>query len=67
YESKDNTIRLVDTKEGFGNYQIFDFSGKLIQQGVTKEQVIKLNNNTKGGYLIKFEHKGKTASFKFLR
>ncbi len=68
YQPKDNTIRLLDTKENFGAYQIFDFSGKLIQKGKVSQQTIHFNNTyPKGGYIIKFTHQNKEVSVKFLK
>lgn len=67
YNQSDNTLNLFNTKEKFGNYNIFDFSGKLIQSGDSDTRSIKLNTIPKGGYVLQFEYQGEEISHKFLK
>ncbi|KFF73388.1 hypothetical protein HX13_20770 [Chryseobacterium sp. P1-3] len=68
YLKSENKLKLVGNKNDvFGDYQIYDLSGKLIQKGNTKTNEIHIDNELPGGaFIINYTDKNKTESKKFL-
>lgn len=62
-----NTLELVNVNSKFGDYKIYDMSGKLIESGSSDNNKIKLNKTPKGTYLLQFEFKGEKVSHKFIK
>ena len=53
--------------EAIGNFEIFDFAGKILQKGNSTTNEIKLNTNLpKGTYIVNFYNKGQKESKKFI-
>ena len=53
--------------EAIGNFEIFDFAGKILQKGNSTSNEIKLNTNLpKGTYIVNFYNKGQKESKKFI-
>lgn len=59
YIKSENKLRLAGAKNKiFGNYQIYDLSGKLIQQGNSKTNEVQINQElVKGAYIINYSDK----------
>lgn len=69
YSASRNQLSLRSTHQDkiFGEYQIFDMSGRLIQQSDSKTNIIDLKMQLlKGGYIINFTDAGVKVSIKFL-
>lgn len=68
YLKSDNKLRLSGEKnEIFGDYQIYDLSGKLIQTGNIKANEIQINRSLpKGAFIINYGDKIKNNSKKFM-
>lgn len=68
YLKSENKISLVGNRNDvFGDYQIYDLSGKLIQKGNTKTNEIQISNQLpKGAFIINYSDKNKNVSKKFL-
>lgn len=68
YLKNENKLQLVGNhNEIFGDYQIFDMSGKLIQKGNSKSNNVQINQELqKGGYIINYSTKDKSTSKKFM-
>lgn len=68
YLKSENKISLVGSRNDvFGDYQIYDLSGKLIQKGNTKTNEIQISNQLpKGAFIINYSDKNKNVSKKFL-
>ncbi|WP_260232366.1 M43 family zinc metalloprotease [Chryseobacterium lactis] len=68
YVKAENKLRLVGNKNDvFGDYQIYDLSGKLIQKGATKTNEIRIERELpKGAFIINYSDKSKKESKKFL-
>ncbi|GEN69648.1 zinc-dependent metalloprotease [Chryseobacterium rhizosphaerae] len=68
YLKSENKINLVGNRNDvFGDYQIYDLSGKLIQKGNTKTNEIQISNQLpKGAFIINYSDKNKNVSKKFL-
>ena len=50
------------------SYQMFDMSGKLVEEDVVKDKIIQTKNLVKGGYIIKLMMKdGTVVTQKMLR
>ena len=66
YLKSDNKLQLSGGKNNvFGDYQIYDMSGKLIQKGNSKTNEIQIENPLlRGTYIIKYSEN--TQSKKFL-
>ncbi|NML68450.1 T9SS type A sorting domain-containing protein [Chryseobacterium sp. RP-3-3] len=66
YLKSENKLKLAG--EGFfGDYQIHDMSGKLIQKGNMKSNEIQIEKElTKGAFIINYSGKNKNESKKFL-
>ncbi len=67
YNSLDGKIKMIsnNAKTGFGDYKIFEMSGKLVQSGNENSNEIFFQNSTSGLYLVVFQNNGKNESFKF--
>lgn len=68
YVKGENKLKLVGGRNTiFGDYQIYDMSGKLIQKGNTKTSEVQINQQlTKGAYIINYSNDKKQDSKKFL-
>ncbi|MBW7675709.1 zinc-dependent metalloprotease [Chryseobacterium chendengshani] len=68
YIKADNRLQLFgSTKAKFGDYQIYDMSGKLIQRGNSKTNEIQINQQlVKGAYIINYTEGDQQGSKKFL-
>nr|WP_315025741.1 zinc-dependent metalloprotease [uncultured Chryseobacterium sp.] len=68
YLKSENKLKLGGTRnEVFGDYQIYDLSGKLIQKGSTRTNEIQINRELpKGAFIINYNDKNKNESKKFL-
>ncbi|WP_449401379.1 zinc-dependent metalloprotease [Chryseobacterium wanjuense] len=64
----ENKLKLVGNKNDiFGDYQILDMSGKIIQKGNSKtNEVQMIQELPKGGYIVSFSNNNKKESKKFL-
>ncbi|MCS3530741.1 zinc-dependent metalloprotease [Chryseobacterium sp. JUb7] len=65
YIKSENKLRLAGAKNKiFGNYQIYDLSGKLIQQGNSKTNEVQINQElVKGAYIINYSDKKDSKKF----
>lgn len=68
YLKSENKLQLAGNKNDvFGDYQIYDLSGKLIQKGNTRSAEIQINQELpKGVFIINYADKNKKESKKFL-
>ncbi|AZA52343.1 zinc-dependent metalloprotease [Chryseobacterium sp. G0201] len=68
YSKGENRLTLVGSRNNiFGDYQIYDLSGKLIQKGISKTNEVKINQElVKGAYIINYSNKDQKGSKKFL-
>lgn len=68
YLKGENKVKLIGAKNNvFGDYQIYDLSGKLIQKGNSKTNEVQVNQElVKGAYIINYSDKDKKGSKKFL-
>ncbi|MEG0926587.1 MULTISPECIES: zinc-dependent metalloprotease [Chryseobacterium] len=67
YLKAENKLRLAGRNDIFGDYQIYDLSGKLIQKGNTKTNEVQIDRSLpKGAYIINYSDKNKKESKKFL-
>ena len=68
YLKSENKLRLAGSRnEVFGDYQIYDMSGKLIQKGNAKTNEIQIERTLpKGTFIINYSDKNKNESKKFL-
>ncbi|MFP3594105.1 zinc-dependent metalloprotease [Chryseobacterium sp. SIMBA_038] len=68
YSKADNKLTLVGSRNNiFGDYQIYDLSGKLIQKGISKTNEVQINQElVKGAYIINYSDKDQKGSKKFL-
>ncbi|QDP84726.1 T9SS type A sorting domain-containing protein [Chryseobacterium sp. SNU WT5] len=56
----ENKIQLVTTNnKEFGDYEIYDMTGKIIQKGKSKKEIILKTQLTKGMYIVKYDNKSK--------
>ncbi|WP_278380657.1 zinc-dependent metalloprotease [Chryseobacterium arthrosphaerae] len=68
YSQNSNSLILVNTKtKKFGNYEIYDLSGKMVQKGKSDTNEIVLNFFTKGTYVLTFIENGQKVSKKFVQ
>lgn len=68
YSQNSNSLILVNAKaKKFGNYEIYDLSGKMVQKGKSDINEIKLNFFTKGTYVLTFMENGQKVSKKFIQ
>lgn len=66
YVKSENKLRLAGSNI-FGDYQIYDLSGKLIQKGNAKTNEIYIERELpKGAFIINYADKNKKESKKFL-
>ena len=55
YSATDDKLILINSEnQDFGNYQIFDRSGRMIKKDVTNRSEILVNDLIKGAYIIKY-------------
>lgn len=68
YTKADNKLQLFGNNNvKFGDYQIYDMSGKLIQKGNSKTNEIQINQQlTKGTYIVSYADGDQKGSKKFL-
>lgn len=67
YLKADNKLKLVGRNEIFGDYQLLDMSGKLIQKGNSKTDEIQINQQLpKGVYIVTYSNSSKANSQKFI-
>ena len=67
YSKIDSRIKLIsNTSKSFGNYSIYDMSGKTIKKGNIKTNEIEFSSHPAGMYIINYEANGKTNSTKFM-
>lgn len=68
YSKGENKLTLVGSRNNvFGDYKIYDLSGKLIQKGISKTNEVKINQElVKGAYIINYSNKDQKGSKKFL-
>lgn len=60
YSKTENKISLSNrNNQGFGNYEIYDLSGLLIQKGNAKDEVLLKQRLPKGTYIINYQNKSK--------
>lgn len=66
YVKSENKLRLAgDSNEIFGDYQIYDLSGKLIQKGNTKTNEIQIDKALpKGAFIVNYSDKNKNSNSK---
>lgn len=64
----ENKLKLFGNKNDiFGDYQILDMSGKIIQKGNSKTNEVQIIQELpKGGYIVSFSNNNKKESKKFL-
>lgn len=68
YSQNSNSLILVKAKaKKFGNYEIYDLSGKMVQKGKSDTNEIVLNFFTKGTYVLTFIENGQKVSKKFVQ
>ena len=68
YIKEENKLQLFGNRNlKFGNYQIYDMSGKLIQKGNSDTNEVRINQQlAKGSYIINYSDGGNQTSKKFL-
>jgi len=68
YIKEENKLQLFGNRNlKFGNYQIYDMSGKLIQKGKSDTNEVRINQQLiNGSYIINYSDGGKQDSKKFL-
>jgi hypothetical protein len=68
YVKAENKLKLVGSRnEIFGDYQLFEMSGKLIQRGNSKTNEVQINRELpKGAYIINYTNNDKGGSKKFI-
>ncbi|MBS1549017.1 MAG: S8 family peptidase [Bacteroidetes bacterium] len=53
FDNDDNKIKLISNKnKSFGDYQIFDMSGRVVQKGFSKTNEIESMSLGKGSYIL---------------
>lgn len=56
----ENKIQLVTTNnKEFGEYEIYDMTGKIIQKGKAKKEIVLKTQLIKGMYIVKYDNKSK--------
>jgi hypothetical protein len=68
YIKAENKLKLAGSRDDiFGDYQIYDLSGKLIQKGNARTNEIQIDRILpKGAFIINYSNKNKKESKKFL-
>ncbi|MGO4708004.1 zinc-dependent metalloprotease [Chryseobacterium sp. 2TAF14] len=68
YIKTENKLQLFGERNlKFGNYQIYDMSGKLIQKGNSETNEVRINQQLiKGSYIINYSDGDKQGSKKFI-
>jgi len=67
YSKVDGKIKMIskNAKIAFGDYKIYDMSGKLLQSGTEKTNEISFQNTNSGVYMMTYQNNGKQEMFKF--
>ena len=67
YSNEDGQIKMIsnDAKDGYGDYKIFDMSGKLLKAGAERGNTISFQNDSNGVYILIYQNAGKEETFKF--
>ncbi|WP_370897207.1 T9SS type A sorting domain-containing protein [Chryseobacterium gossypii] len=65
YTKADNKLQLIGGKNAvFGDYQIFDMSGRVLQKGTSKTSEVQINQALpKGVYIITYSDKKESKKF----
>lgn len=65
YIKSENKLKLVGGKNNtFGNYEIYDASGKILQKGDSKSDEVQINQPLpKGMYIINYSDKKESGNF----
>jgi hypothetical protein len=65
YTKSDNKLQLIGGKNAtFGDYQIYDMSGKVLQKGTSKTNEVQINQTLpKGVYIINYSDKKESKKF----
>ncbi|WP_418121855.1 zinc-dependent metalloprotease [Chryseobacterium sp. PTM-20240506] len=65
YTKSENKLQLIGSKNvSFGDYQIYDMSGKLLQKGTSKTNEVQINQTLpKGVYIITYGNKKESKKF----
>lgn len=65
YIKSENKLQLIGGKNNiFGDYQIYDLSGKLIQKGNSKTNEVQINQQLpRGAYIINYSDKKESKKF----
>ena len=67
YNSFDTKIKLIsNTNSPFGNYSIYDMTGKNILKGNSKTNEIEFSGHSAGIYIVNYEVNGKTKNVKIM-
>lgn len=66
YNAVDSKIKMISSnaKDGFGEYTIYDMSGKVVQSGKEKSNEISFLKTVKGVYLLSYKNKTETLKFR---
>lgn len=68
YSKEDNKLKLISNAiNSFGNYQIYDTTGKLIEKGNTTSNEILIDHVANGIYILNFEVNGNVLKMKFVK
>jgi hypothetical protein len=67
YSKEESKIKIISNNANvnFGEYKIYDMTGKLLQSGNEKSNEIFFKNNVTGVYILNYQNKSKINSFKF--
>ena len=67
YNKIDSKIKMIsNTNKSFGEYSIYDMSGKNIKKDNTKTNEIEFIGHPSGVYILNYEVKGKMNTVKFM-
>lgn len=67
YSKIDSKLKLIsNTNKSFGEFSIYDMSGKNIKKGNIKTNEIDFSGQPAGMYIINYNENGKTKSTKFM-
>lgn len=67
YDLKDSKIKMIanDSSASFGEYTIYDITGRILKSGKERTNEIEFKNSTKGTYILVYNTKGHSEKFKF--
>ncbi|WP_191738386.1 S8 family peptidase [Chryseobacterium caseinilyticum] len=67
YNAADKKIKMISNNRSdqFGDFKIYDMSGKVIQSGHEKTNEIAVSDQVKGVYILMYKSKNKPASLRF--